>query len=88
VRRRPDLSGQSGQAITEAVLILVMLFGFTFMVANYFKKQEVLKQLVSGPFAYLAGMLQNGEWATPEQGAPMHPTSHARHMAIEGEKAQ
>lgn len=82
------LRGQGGQAITEAVLIIVVLFGFTFMVANYLKKEEVLKRLITGPFTYLSGMLQNGVWAPADKGAEMHPSIHFRHIVITGERAQ
>ena len=80
--------GQAGQAITEAVLIIVVLFGFTFMVANYIKSEEVLKRLITGPFTYLSGMLQNGVWAPPDRGAEMHPSIHFRHIVITGEPAR
>lgn len=85
--KKPDLNSR-GQAITEAVLIIVVLFGFTFLVANYLKKEEVLKRLITGPFTYLAGMLQNGVWAPPDSGAEMHPSIHFRHIVITGESAQ
>lgn len=74
-----------GQAITEAVLILVIFLGFTFAVASYFKDQEVLKRLITGPFTQLAGLLQNGVWAPAETGAALHPTAHGRHMVVVGE---
>lgn len=79
---------QAGQAITEAVLILVLLFGFTTIVANYFKDQEFFKQLVSGPWQNVAGMLQNGVWDTPSKGAIKHPSGHGRHIVIVGEPAR
>jgi hypothetical protein len=79
---------QKGQAVTEAVLILVLLFGFTFAVANYFRNEEVLKKLVKGPFSYMAGMLQNGVWLPADKGAVSHPSGHIRHIVIDGEKAQ
>lgn len=74
--------------ITEAVLIIVMLMGFTVLVANYFKSNEVLKQLITGPWAHLSGMLQNGVWATPQAGALIHPNSHDRHVVITGEEVR
>lgn len=79
---------QSGQAITEAVLILVVLFGFTLLVSNYFRNEEVLKKLITGPFSNLAGMLQNGVWAPRDKGANQHPTAHYRHIVITGEPAR
>jgi hypothetical protein len=83
--RTPQLGSQKGQAITEAVLILIMMFAIVFAVANYFKDKEVLKQLITGPFANLAGMFQNGVWQPPDKGAASHPTGHFRHISIQGE---
>jgi len=74
--------------ITEAVLILVMLFGITFMVANYFKDNEILKTMITGPWVHLAGMMQNGVWAPPQVGAAIHPNGHVRHIVISGEDAR
>jgi hypothetical protein len=79
---------QGGQMITEAVLILVLLMGITLMVANYFKSEEVLRQMITGPWQNLAGMLQNGVWAPPQTGALVHPNAHGRHIVIEGEDAK
>ncbi len=87
-RKLPSLRSQAGQGITEAILIIVMLVGFTFAVANYFKDQDVLKQIITGPWQTLSGMLQNGVWATPQAGAIMHPNGHGRHIVITGEEAQ
>lgn len=82
------LRNQGGQMITEAVLIIVLLMGFTFMIANYFKNEEVMRQLITGPWQHLAGMLQNGVWAPPAAGAAIHPNGHVRHMVITGEDAR
>lgn len=85
---KPLARNQRGQAILEAVLIIVMLMGFTMMVANYFKSQEVLKKLITEPFQYVAGMLQNGVWQPPDKGAAAHPAGHYRHIVITGEAAR
>lgn len=82
------LANQKGQAIVEAVLIIVLLFGVTVMAAKYFKEQELFRNLVTGPWVHIAGMLQNGVWAPPSVGAAIHPNSHNRHISIEGESAQ
>lgn len=79
------LQSQRGQAILESVLIMTILFGFTFMAAQYFKSEELIQQLIRGPFANLSGMLQNGVWQPPAVGAPAHPSSHIRHIVIQGD---
>ena len=82
------IQNQSGQLIVEAVLILVVLMGVSMAVANYFKENEVLKTMISGPWANLSGMLQNGVWATPAAGGAIHPNAGGRHVAIIGEPAK
>lgn len=86
---KPSLANnQKGQLIVEAVLIIVMLMGITFTVASYFRNNEVIRQLISGPWANLSGMLQNGIWSPAPKGAIAHPNGDARHITIEGEVAR
>lgn len=79
---------QRGQMMTEAVLIMVVLLAMTLLVARYFRNSEVLKQLISGPWVSLAGMLQNGVWLPVNQGTLSHPNGHTRHITIQGESAR
>lgn len=74
--------------ITEAVLIIALLFGFTALVAAKFKDDEFIKKLIQGPWQNMAGMLQNGVWAEPTPGAASHPAGHGRHVVIQGEIAR
>ena len=76
---------QAGQQVVEAVLIMVLFMGFTLSVASFFRNSEVLKQLISGPWVNLAGMLQNGVWQPAQRGALSHPNGHSRHISIQGE---
>jgi hypothetical protein len=82
------LRSQRGQGITEALLILVMLMGFTMIVANYFKNEAILKQLITGPWQSLAGMMENGLWQKPEASAVAHPAGFNRHISSMGEEAR
>jgi hypothetical protein len=86
--KKPGLMNQGGQLILEAVLIIVMLTAFTGMTIRYFKDNELVKSLISGPWQNLAGMLQNGVWAPPATGAAIHPNSHNRGVVITGEEAR
>jgi hypothetical protein len=88
MKKKPGLVNQGGQLILEAVLIIVMLTAFTGMTIRYFKDNELLKSLISGPWQNLAGMLQNGVWAPPATGAAIHPNSHNRGVVITGEEAR
>ncbi len=82
------IRGQSGQQVTEAVLIMVVFIAMTLAVAQFFRGKEVLKQLISGPWVNLAGMLQNGVWQPIQRGAVSHPNGHSRHISIQGESAR
>jgi len=88
VNKKPTLANQGGQLILEAVLIIVMLTAITGITIQYFKKNELLKSMISGPWQNLAGMLQNGVWAPPATGAAIHPNSHNRGVVITGEPAR
>lgn len=75
-----------GQMAVEMVLILSMLFIFVTIVSTQFRSQELVKNIVSGPWKVLSGMLQNGVWATPEDSMIQHPNAYNRHLTYEGEK--
>lgn len=82
------LANQKGQQVVEAVLIMVVLLAFTLMVGRYFKDNDVLRQLITGPWVAMSGMLQNGVWLAPEKGNLSHPSGHTRHITIQGESAK
>ncbi len=88
ISRLRVLANQKGQQVTEAVLIMVVFMAFTLAVAQFFKGQEILKKLVTGPWDNLAGMLQNGVWQPAKRGAVSHPNGHSRHISIQGESAR
>lgn len=83
-----NLRNQSGQMILEAILIIVMLFAVTGIIASFFRKEEVVKRLISGPWTNLAGMMQNGVWKPAAEGAVSHPNAHGRHVVIQGDNAK
>ena len=76
---------QSGQMVTEMVLLLTVLVTSTILVANAFKSDETFKKLVSGPWQVLSGMIQNGVWATPANSMHLHPNSYGRHVTVKGD---
>lgn len=88
MKRLPTLNNQSGQAIVESVLIIVIFLTVSFAVTKFFKDNEVLKGLVTTPFGSLAGMLQNGAWGPPARTNLIHPAAHARHVSLQGESAK
>jgi len=77
---------QKGQAITEAVLMMVVFLAGTFLVANAFKENELIAGLVKKPWQSIAGMLQNGVWEDPSAGGSKHPSTYMRHVSLQGDK--
>lgn len=88
MKRRPNLRGQAGQMVTEAILILTILMFTTYAIAGFFKDEELLKTLVQGPWQSLSGLLQNGVWGTPDKTDASHPNAKYRGIVIQGESAQ
>ncbi|MGE4131269.1 MAG: hypothetical protein AB7F86_06500 [Bdellovibrionales bacterium] len=82
------VGSQRGQFVVEALLILVVLIGLLTLSARFFREQELVKKLISGPWVNLAGMLQNGVWQPADAGAVSHPNGHTRHISIQGEAAR
>jgi hypothetical protein len=82
------IKNQKGQAITEAVLMLVLFFGVTLFVSNYFVDKGLVSQIVKTPWQKLSGMIQNGEWETRSAGAAHHPSGYDRHLSLRGEDAK
>ncbi|MBK7843959.1 MAG: hypothetical protein IPJ71_09715 [Bdellovibrionales bacterium] len=81
-------SGQKGQSVVEAVLLAIVLLGITMFVSNFFKKEELIRKIISGPWQNLAGMIQNGVWAQRSASMQVHPNVHRRHVSVKGAAAK
>jgi hypothetical protein len=79
------MNRESGQMTIEMILILSMLLGFSFLVANEFKQNELFAGVISKPWQSIAGLLENGQWAPPEQSRDRHPGSLKAHNTVQGE---
>lgn len=82
------MKNRSGQAIIEAILILALFVSVGTLATGYFKQNELFAQMVSAPWLRLAGMMQNGIWMSPKDGAPLHPTQYGRYRSIRGDKPE
>jgi len=82
------LRNQSGQFIVEAILLMTLLLGVTISIAKYFKDKSIVAQVISAPWKSLAGMIQNGMWASASASMEMHPNNHNRHTSLEGVPAK
>jgi hypothetical protein len=79
------LNSKSGQAVIESILIIVVLMGITLLVARLMKDNNIVADLVSGPWERLDGMIQNGVWLPAERSYGYHPNSYYRTISLEGE---
>jgi hypothetical protein len=77
------LRSNQGQMTIEAVLILVIGVAFAKVAMDSIKNQELLSQMVSGPWSYVQGMVQNGVWAPANQGSAAHPNVFGRRASPE-----
>lgn len=85
---RQERNFQRGQMIIETILLAIVLLGITLFVADFFKREELIKKMISGPWQNLSGMIQNGVWAPSSQGMRSHPNSHNRHISLKGDDAK
>lgn len=76
---------RKGQAVVESILILILFFALTTLIAAGFKQNELFTQMASAPWQNLSGMLQNGVWAPPANSVFVHPSQHERHISSKGE---
>ncbi len=80
-----DLSGNAGQALLEAVLVIALFSVFTATVIRGLEEIDFVGQLVSDPVEFqLKGMVENGAWGSGEGSRFFHPNSIARHQTLQG----
>ena len=67
-----------GQAVIEAVLLIVLFLGVSFFIQREFRRQELLATLVSKPWVLVQNLVEHGGWKNkPSQ----HPNFHSRHSS-------
>jgi len=81
-------SRQGGQLLIEAVLLLFLFVTITMGLVRTFKSQKLLSVRISGPWDYVAGMIENGVWKTGAQGKSDHPNFNDRQITVKGEAVQ
>lgn len=79
------LKEQSGQMIVESILLMTIMVGFAYFITSYFRSNDIIARLVSSPWTNLAGVIQNGTWAPPEQNMTTHPNDMDRRLSLEGD---
>ncbi len=78
------MRNQRGQFALEGILLTIIFVAIILATISFFKKNDVISNLVKKPWQVLAGMLENGEWMPATAGQARHPSQHGRHVTIEG----
>lgn len=73
-----QLRQRSGQMAVEMILMLALFLGASYFVRDAFQSNGIIAQIVSRPWLSIAGMLQNGVWAPPEESNSQHPNNFSR----------
>lgn len=79
-----NLNNESGQMVLEYILIAVIFMGITVATTTAFQDNQILQSLVAKPWQSLAGMIQNGDWGTPENTMNVHPNAFRMHASLQG----
>lgn len=66
---------QKGQASVEAVLLLALLISLGVVLTNQFESNQIISNLVSGPWRSIDGMIRHGSWLPPGQAIQTHPNN-------------
>lgn len=77
---------QKGQMTIESVLLVALLLGVSTFVSRYFKKNQMIENLVSEPWIRLSSMLQNGVWKSKPNSLQFHPLQKERNKSISGDQ--
>lgn len=68
----------------EMILITIMLFGIVTVFSRAIQEQQMVKNLVEGPWMAVRGMIENGVWGRPAAVKSQHPGYIWRHGSDEG----
>lgn len=79
---------QRGQAVIEAVLIMVLLVGLATAVGSGLRNMDFFVNLVERPWQNLSGLIQNGVWEPPQASMSVHPNANNRHISLLGDPVE
>lgn len=78
-----SLRNERGQLIVEAVLLMAFLISISMLATKFFRESQVANNLISKPWATLAGMIECGTWSPC--GAGKHPSAKNRNLSLDPE---
>ncbi len=80
------LRQQTGQAVVESVLLIVVLLALGRTVFSYIREQQLIQKMITQPWSYVSGMIECGTWQPcglhggPQPG--VHPLSRSRAASL------
>lgn len=77
------LRNRRGQMTIEAVLLLMIFVAIFTVVHRGIKGKNYLSEIVSGPWTYVQGMVQNGVWSSGDTASNLHPNVFGRRASPE-----
>jgi len=83
MKMQPRLRSKSGQMTIEAILILMLMVSIFTLTQRKIKESGYFRQIVSGPWAHIAGMIENGVWKPVDEGKKTHPNVFGRRASPE-----
>lgn len=83
------INNSSGQMTVELVMFgVLVVLGITAF-TQFIERERPVEGLTLKPWnAYIAGMIENGAWGTPEETMQFHPHAMKRHGSVKGESVQ
>ena len=83
----PSLSSTKGQAMTEALLLAVVLLMVSQILSHFLKESAFVQNLIGRPWNYLAHSIHYGVWTkNPNEGKKNHPNHTSRHLSLKGDR--
>ncbi len=82
------LKSQAGQLFVESILLMIVFISIGTLTVRYFRREQFMAQLVSGPWEHVAGMIENGIWRPRSESKPQHPNFLYRHSAPRGDNVR
>lgn len=86
--RSPDLKNQKGQMFVESILLMIVFTSITITAYRQIRTQNLLGNMVQGPWTYVQGMVENGVWEPAAASRGFHPNQLSRALSSLGTPVQ
>lgn len=73
MNKKPSHNNEKGQLVIEFVLLMVLVLGAVTLIKKQFSEKQILSQMISGPWASVSFMMENGTWDKKKSPDEAHP---------------